>query len=319
MQRKYGSHWWAVFFILFVLAAATGCAQLDYRIYQTPLHNLPVYTEIAEVPFYPQKSHQCGPAALATVLSWLGSEVTTEEITAEIYTPGRKGSLQPLLISATRYYGRLPYVIRDFEPLMQEVAAGHPVVVLQNLGLTWYPLWHYAVVIGYDTEKQIVILRSGEVFRKESSWSLFHRTWGRAGKWGLVALPLTELPISADEESYLAAVVALENVNNWDAASIAYETALKRWPKSLVALMGLGNSRYAMGNLEEAEEAFRRVVDLCQTCGDAFNNLAHVLAKQRCYDAAMDAAREAVHLGGPNASIYHETLEEITRLKERGG
>jgi len=317
ITKNYRSHQWVVILIISALVASSGCSKSVQPVYQTTLYNFPVHKEIVETPFYSQKSYQCGPAALATVLSWSGSEVTIEEITAELYTPVKKGSLQPLLISAARSHDHLPYIIRGFDLLMQEVAAGHPVVVLLNLGLTWYPLWHYAVVIGYDTEKQLVILRSGEVFRKVYSWSLFHHIWGRAGNWGLVVLPLTDLPASADEESYLKAAVAFEKVNNWDAALIAYNTALTKWPKSLVALMGLGNSHYTMGNLEEANKAFRRVIELCQTCGDAFNNLAHVLAEQRSYDAAMDAARKAIRLGGPNISIYYETLREIMKLKER--
>jgi tetratricopeptide (TPR) repeat protein len=317
MDTSYGPRWWTVFFVILILVVGSGCAHRGYRIRGTSLDSLPVRKEIAEVPFYPQESNQCGPASLAMVLNWSGSQIPPREIADEIYTSGRKGSLQPLMISATRYHGRLPYVIRDFESLIQEVAVGHPVIVLQNLGLSWYPQWHYAVLIGYDIEKQRVTLRSGEVFRKERSWSVFHRTWERAGKWGMVALPLTELPASADEDSYLEAVVALENVKKYRAASLAYETALKRWPESLGALMGLGNCSYALGELAEAEEAFRRAVNIFQTCGDAYNNLAHVLGDQRCYEEALDAAREAIDLGGPNIDIYCETLEEITRLKEK--
>lgn len=318
MQTSYSSRRWLLFPLLFVLLSATGCVRVDYHGIRAYPDNVPVRAEIKETPFYPQKSHQCGPAALAMALNWSGSQVSPEQITAEIYTPGRKGTLQPLLISATRHHGRLPYVIRDFGSLIQEVAAGHPVVVLQNLGLSWYPRWHYAVVIGYDTEKQTVILRSGDVRRQERSWSLFRRTCERAGNWGLIVLPFIELPASGDEESYLDAAVAFENVDNM-AASTAYETALKRWPDSLGALLGLGNSRYALGDLEKAEEAFRRAVELCGTCSDAFNNLAHVLAERGCYDSALDAAREAVHLGGPNEKIYHETLEEIMRSKGSDG
>lgn len=318
MQTSYSSHWWLLFPLLLVLSLATGCARVDYHVILAYPGTLPVRAEITETPFYPQKSHQCGPAALAMVLNWSGSQVSLEQITAEIYTPGRKGTVQPLLISTTRHHGRLPYIIREFEPLMQELGADHPVVVLQNNGLTWLPRWHYALLIGYDSEKQVVILRSGEDFRKEMSWSLFCRTWERAGKWGLMALPLTELPASASEVSYLEAVVNLEKVKNWKAASTAYETALKRWPTSQGALMGLGNCRYALGDLVGAEKAFRRAVEVCQTCGDGYNNLAHVLAEQRRYDAAMNAAREAFRLGGPNREIYRKTLEEIKQMKTKG-
>jgi len=318
MQTSYSSHWWLLFSLLLVLSLAASCVRQDYHIIRAHTGKLPVRAEITETPFYPQKSHQCGPAALTMVLNWSSSQVSLAQITAEIYTPGRKGTLQALLISATRHYDRLPYLIREFEPLMQEVDKGHPVVVLQNNGLTWFPRWHYAVLIGYDSEKQVVILRSGEIFRKELSWSLFRRTWERAGKWGLIALPLTELPASANELSYLEAVVSLGKVKNWKAASTAYETALKRWPTSLGALIGLGNCRYSLGDFVGAEKAFRRAIEVCQTCGDGYNNLAHVLAEQRRYDAAMKAVQEAIRLGGPNIEIYRKTFEEIRQLKDRG-
>lgn len=303
-------------FILILFAAATGCARQGYIVHDPAYFGgLPVRMEITGTPFYPQKAHQCGPAALAMALNWSGSQVTPEQIKEEIYTPAREGSLQPLLVSDVRNHNRLPFIIRDFESLLRETAAGHPVIVLQNLGLRWYPRWHYAVIIGYDRDKQIMILRSGGVFRKESTWSLFRRTWNRAGEWGLVTLPLTEMPASADEESYLTAVLALENVNHPEAASVAYETALKKWPENLVALMGLGNCHYTAGNLKKAGAVFRRALELYPDCADAYNNLSLVLAGQGKYDLALNAARKAIGLGGPNKEMYRQTLEEIIKLK----
>lgn len=307
------------FLFLLILITAVGCAHRDYRIRGDQLDGLPMRTEIAEVPFYPQKSHQCGPAALATVLKWSNSQISLGEITDEIYTPGRKGSLQSMLVSATRSHNRLPYVIGDFTSLIQEVAAGHPVIVLQNLGLSWYPQWHYAVVIGYDIEKQIVILRSGKTFRMERGWPLFCRTWEGAAHWGLLALPPHELPASADEASFLEAVTALEAVGAQEAASSGYKAALERWPKSLGATVGLGNSLYAIGDFQGAEKCFRSALSFCQECGDVYNNLAHVLAKQGRYSEALDAAHQAISVGGSNESIYDQTLIEITRLKEKTG
>jgi tetratricopeptide (TPR) repeat protein len=315
MFARYGSLCRALFLMIMPLAAAS-CAPTEYRIPPSRLDSLPVRAEIADVPFHPQEFQQCGPAALAMVLNWSGSHVTPEEISHEIYTPGRKGTLQPLLVSAAREHNRLPFVIDDFLSLLQEIAAGHPVLVLQNLALSWYPRWHYAVVIGYDSQEELVILRSGDIFRKQSPWKVFLRTWDRADHWGMLALPLTDLPASADEQSYLEAVLPLETIGRWEEAATAYQTALERWPKGVGAHMGLGNSRYAMGNLEKAEEAFRRAAELCPACGDAFNNLAHVLAAQGRYEEAEDAAREALRLGGPNEAVYRETMEEIKEKSE---
>ena len=39
--------------------------------------------------------------------------------------------------------------------------SGHPVIVFENLGLTWYPFWHYALVYGYDLKEAELIMHSG--------------------------------------------------------------------------------------------------------------------------------------------------------------
>ena len=91
---------------------------------------------------------------------------------------------------------------------------------------------------------------------REIKWSLFLRTWGRADYWGLVVLPPRDLPASADERSYLKAVLGLEQAGQWEGAASAYAAALQRWPYSLGAIIGLGNSRYEIGDLVGEEQAF---------------------------------------------------------------
>ena len=110
----------------------------------------------------PATDYQCGPAALATVLVASGAQVSPDDLVAEVYLPGRKGSLQAELIAAARSRGRLPYVLPpSLDDLLAQLAAGHPVLVLQKTGAGPWPGWHYAVVIGYDASRDRLLLRSG--------------------------------------------------------------------------------------------------------------------------------------------------------------
>jgi len=195
--------------------------------------------------------------------------------------------------------------------MLAEVAAGHPVIALENLRLSWYTVWHYAVVIGYDLSQGIVIMHSGVTPQKQISLRVFENTWARSDYWGLLVLPASRLPATAKEGDYISAVLGLEQARQWRHAVEAYKAALLRWPESLSILMGLGNSYYALRDLEYAETAFRRATSLHPNNGAAFNNLAHVLWKQGKQQAALDAARRAVELGGSLVNVYRKTLEEI--------
>lgn len=268
--------------------------------------------ELTAVPFFPQTAYQCGPAALATVLASAGAAITPDVLAPQVYLPDRRGSLQFELLAATRRHSYIPYVLQPrLADVLNEVAAGTPVLVLQNLGLSWYPKWHYAVVVGFDLSTGEIILRSGGEARHIVSMRLFERTWKRGEFWAMVSMPPDRLPHTAKETSYVRAVMSLERLQRWHDVAVAYDTALSRWPDNLVARIGLGNSRYELGDVPGAEAAYRRATRDHPDAAVAFNNLAQILADQGRLREAEEAAQKAVRLGGPMLERYQDTLDQI--------
>ena len=269
---------------------------------------------VAGVPFFPQEELQCGPAALAMALNWSGIEIQPSDLSPEVFSPGLKGSLQSALIGAARRHGRVAYPITGSEALLAEVSAGNPVIVLTNLAFFWYPKWHYGVVLGYDQERGEVILHSGLFANEHLGSRIFLNIWQRSDYWGLLVLPPERLPATATEEAWLTAVSGLERTGQWQGAAAGYGAALKRWPESFGAWMGLGNSRHSLHDLAGSAEAFRRAILLQPKNGIPFNNLAQVLSKQGKRKEALAAAQQAVDLGGPLLDNFRQTLEEIMAM-----
>ena len=218
------------------------------------------------------------------------------------------------MVSAVRRNGRVAYVFTGWSDLFVELAAGHPVIILQNLGLSWYPVWHYAVVVGYDLPEKYVILRSGNIRRKHMSISVFEKTWARGKYWGLLILQPNQVPATVKEDLFLKALLGLEEARQFQAAIEGYHTALTQWPKNLTALIGIGNCYYALKELENAEKAFRKATRYHPTSGPAFNNLAQIFFEQGRKPEALAAAKKAVSLGGPMSSVYQKTLDDIKGL-----
>jgi hypothetical protein len=298
---------------IWLMAWTIGCAGLRPADRSESHPEIPIRHELTQVVFFPQQDHQCGPAALAMALQWTGVNVTPSDLSPQVYTPSLQGSLQSALLGAARRHGRVAYAIGSMEDLLNQVAADHPVLILQNLGLSWYPVWHYALVVGYDLMARTIVLRSGSTGRREISFQLFHRTWARSQNWAIIILNPTQLPEKPDEARYLDAVLGLENAGRYGEAIASYQTAVTRWPENFPASMGIGNSFYAQGELNQAADAFRQTVRLHPQQGAAYNNLAHVLSELGRWQEALWAARMAVSLGGPMQSTYLRTLQQIEK------
>jgi tetratricopeptide (TPR) repeat protein len=269
-----------------LLVLITGCASIPPSVSELPAPEGSI--ELDDTPFYAQERYQCGPAALATVLAQSGATVSLENIVDKVYLPGRQGSLQYELLAATRTEGRLPYVIDgSLAAIWRELAAGRPVLVLQNLGVAAIPRWHYAVVVGIDAERGEVVLRSGTDRRRVTRARTFLRTWQRGGYWGMVALAPDALPATADRSRYFEAIAALEQAGRAEEAAVAWRTALGNWPGDTVALFGLANALFALRDYRAAEEAYRDLLERDGAAVVARNNLALALAEQGRYDAAL--------------------------------
>jgi hypothetical protein len=265
-----------------VLACVSGCAS-DIRHMLTDLEQQPGDIELVHIPFHPQVTDQCGPSALAAVLNSSGVTVTPETLKSRIYIPGRQGSLQIELLAATRGYGRIPYLIdTDVLALLSELRGGRPVLVLQNLGSKLAPIWHYAVVVGYLADKRQFVLRSGDKKRHVTSASRFIRSWQRAGYWGVLALQPGEMPASPDADKYVRSVSAVEAIGDIESAVAGYHAAIERWPEHTLAWLGMGNAYYAQGNLDSAENAYRRILSMDSDHLIALHNLSQVQIDRGC-------------------------------------
>lgn len=255
-----------------------GCTSLPDAVRDLPATAGPV--ELAATPFFPQDAFQCGPAALTTVLAANGVDVALDTIVAKVYLPEREGSLQAEMLAATRTEGRLPYIIDgELRALHAELVAGRPVVVLQNLGIAAIPRWHFAVVVGIDTIRNEIILRSGTERRRVTPAATFLRTWRRGDYWGFVVLAPGQMPENVDRERYFAAIAALEQAAQADAASRAWQAALARWPGDPTALFGLGNTQLNAGDFAAAAASYRALLGEHPGITVARNNLAIALAK----------------------------------------
>jgi len=274
----------------------------------------PLRVELDDTPFFPQDEYQCGPASLAAVLVASGVAASPAELTREIYLPARRGALQVELLGAVRRRGMLGYVLPDDgTALFEQLAAGTPALVLLNLGVESYPIWHYAVVIGFDRGRDEVILRSGRTERQVLSWRRFERSWRLAGGWAMVVVGPGTIPEGAVALDYLAACAGLEAAGQPIPARTCYAAAADRWPQEALARLGLGNVAYGQGEYAEAAAAYAAAVALAPENGLARNNLSQSLLDAGCREAALTEARRALELvrGTPLERDVHDTLRGI--------
>ena len=259
-----------------------------------PPAGLPRAVHLAETPFFPQPQLQCGPATLATLLQAIGRPVTPAELTPQLFVPERGGSLQIEMLAAPRRHDalatRLP---RRLDAVLRELAAGHPVGVMQNLALDWAPMWHFAVLIGYDLDCAQAILRSGNAREQRLDLLTFERTWARARRWAFAVLPPEQLPATAELPAVREAHLGFERVAPPARAVTAWEAAARRWPDDLVIGMGLGNSLLQAQRPDDAARAFAHVAQQTDAAA-AWNNLANARLRQGRLPEARDAARRAV-------------------------
>lgn len=297
--------------LLFMTSLLFACSHTPQsnQLAQQPFS--PRQVELTDVPFFPQTEYQCGPAALATVMQYRGIAIEPEALTEQVYIPEKQGSLQVEMVAAARRQGLIPYLLApQLNDLLTEVAAGNPVLVMQNLGYNWKPFWHYAVVVGFDLDSQQVILRSGTNERWETTLKTFERTWARSEHWAVVIVEADNIPQTAQLAAWLQTAYAAEQTGQLQSAERAYRAAIKQWPTNKQPGIALANLLYQQERFVEADQQY---ADLIATFADAaplYNNRAYTLAARRCHQAAIASAACAAKLA-PDEPNIQETFKEM--------
>lgn len=297
-----------------LLAVLAGCAQLVPQTMALRTgwpEGVAQRVEWTDVPFFPQEDYQCGPAALATVLGYSGVRVSPEQLVGEVYLPARKGSLQVEMLAAPRRHGRVSYPLAPrYADLLREVAAGNPVVVLQDVG-PLFTQWHYAVVNGFDYSTGSLFLRSGTKARLEMPFTAFEREWMKSRYWAMVVVMPDRIPATATEDGWMNAVLAMVRAGDSQAATKAYAAALHRWPDNLPAAVGLANQHHARGALADAAAVLRKALQRHPQSVIVMNNLAQTLSDQGRHAEALAQIDKASDPHSPFAGEVRSTRQLI--------
>ncbi|MFP2770039.1 PA2778 family cysteine peptidase [Oceanisphaera sp. KMM 10153] len=297
--------------VLILPALLSGCAAPP-ELSPEAETRLPAQAYVTGVPFHSQRDYQCGPASLAMALNASGVDIGVEQLIPQVFVPGREGSVQPEMMATVRRHQRISYPLDgSFDALLTEVNAGHPVVVLQNLSLPLWPMWHYAVAIGYDREREQLILHSGEQSRQVTDMSRFDATWARSGRWAMVALPPGQLPLSTTSQLATDSIAAFETSVGAEAALPAWQALVERWPEHAMGWFALGNALHASGDPQAAVEAFEQATEQDAGLAVAWLNLGLTQKGLGQRQQAIASLRRAAALPGRWQAQAEQTLTEL--------
>lgn len=240
--------------------------------------------------------------------------LSQHELDGRTLIPEKGGTLQIELVATARANGLLVYPLNPtFDTLFSELEKQHPVIVLLNRGYSWYPFWHYAPVTGYDTQKRSILMHFSDQPNEALPIETFAALWKRSGNWGVVLLPPGQLPASASKKTFLRSAYELEKTGMIDEAIIAYQSALKRWPKDIDIYFALANAYYASHQPTKAEQNYRKLLSLKPDHPLALNNLADLLCRTGRSHDALRLLKKAVTDDSEIQSIIKATRKEITK------
>jgi hypothetical protein len=293
-----------------LLAGCVSLPQSDALRAQPPT-GLPERVAL-DVPFFGDRDNFCGPSSLAMILAHAGAATDVSRLADQVYVPGRGGSLQVEMLAAPRAHGLVGVVLPPrLDAVLQELAAGNPVLLLVDLGVRLAPAWHYMVATGYDLERGELRVHSAPHADQRMRFDRVEYLWRNSHFWSMVALSPTRVPATVDRSTHAAAVAAFERAGRRADAGRAWQAHLARWPDSVLGWFALGNLAHGDGRSGDAEHAFRAALALDPSFVPALNNLALMLADQDRHDEAVALAEQALAAGGPHAAAAGATLAAL--------
>lgn len=213
-----------------------------------------------DIPFIPQEARMCGPTVLQMLAIDLQQETDFQTLRKMSFNEREQGTFKSDFLSASRRIGLAPYRVDSLNELIQLSAEGHPVVVFQNLGLPSSPQWHYALVVGYDLDRNEVLLHSGTTAYQRMSFPRFLKAWDWGGSWAYQLARPADFPDRASFEEALDNAIVFDELAMLDQALEIYESMKFRWPDRFEPYLGSANVHFFLKDFESAVQDLERAI-----------------------------------------------------------
>lgn len=257
----------------------------------------------------------CGAASLELVLATWGLEASRETLDARLPKAANGGVLTLDLVLEARARGFSARLLEgNQETVFDSLERGiPPILVLQvidSLGRR-NDYFHFVVADGLDRERKLVSLQFGDGTRRWTTFAKIEQPWGGAGH-GMILIEPKKDPGSTEDSNELRYAVALEARGEWAGARSIYRRLIEQSDTSPLLWTNLGNLEMSAERLVEAEQAYRRALELEPGYRDALNNLAWLLATfGDALDEALELARRALEADGPDPHFVLDTLARV--------
>ena len=239
-------------------------------------------TELTAVPFFPQTHTSVVRPRWPPSFHFSGVAVTPEPLVSQVYLPGAKAACKSRCWQQPRRYGRVSYQLAPrYSDVLREVAAGNPVIVLQDVGpmLTRSP----SGITRCSMASTIPRAPSPSLrhqARQEMPFTAFEREWMKSGYWAMVVTPPDRIPVTATEEGWM------QPCWRWHDRQTALPPPLPTPPLSSAgptiwpAAIGLANQHHARGAFADAVATLRVAQQKHPDSVIVINNLAQALSDQ---------------------------------------
>lgn len=305
-----------------ILIYITGCATFDtYESVklatQSVTQTTPNRILLEPFKYYPADDYWCGPSVLASLLDYHQVTFDYQQLINQVYTPGKKGTYLHDLKAATRSYGLLPLEgPRNLNSLLQILAEGYPVITLENSAFSWWPRWHYRLIIGYDkTNKRLYALQADHSITSMKMVN-FVNSWEKSDFESLLVVTAQQIPPHIQAKELISEFLTQKELNHFSNAEPILKFVLKQWPTDSLVQFTAANNAYDKGQYKTASKHYQAALQYNSSFSEAYINWAYTLHHLGCKEASNSALSCAETILNSQPSKLEQFKPIIQELKQ---